>query len=356
MKKIRLLFISIALVALTVTLQHCNKNYDGKALSTPKVNNNNNNDNSDAVVAHILAFKAKMKYYKENQGLKSNEKEQTDSTVLDWESTINLTYCYSYLELSDTKVFDTTIAMPPVSNDSILMTDISDKYYNEIVYAVQAQYFQAPFADSVKKLMAVDLEKTTGGDSLSIISLIGNTTTVMHPPYDWKYGEYGGTCDGQHDVGISDAAHVIADNTRNYFYEEPPAGCRWWFNNIETIDIKNPKEKDNNGNYIYRNPDDDPGFDNYKDFLIYYASSDIGPITDPVLCLEHYDELAFYKQSYIDLTQGWIDGSGGKKFKDCKYEGLKFSNTPAKYKHRLTTFLGKRWVECDINTDDIANY
>jgi len=311
----------------------------------------NEEANNITVLQNILDFKKSMEYYRDNSGLKRNEKEQTDSTVLDWESTINLTYCYSYLELSDSKVFDTTLAMPPINNDSILMTDVSDKYYNEIVYAVQAQYFQAPFADSVKKLMAVDLEKIAGGDSLHIKSLIGNTTA-----YDWKYGDNLGTCDGQHDVGISDAAHVIADNTRNHFYEEPPAGCRWWFNNIETIDIKNPKEKDNNGNYIYRNPDDDPGFDNYEDFLIYYASSDIGPITDPVLCLEHYDELAFYKQSYIDLTQGWIDESGGKKFKDCKYEGLKFSNTPAKYKHRLTTFLGKRWIVCDINIDDITNY
>ncbi len=352
MKKIRLLLISIALVALTVTLQHCNKNYDGKALSTPTLNNNNN-DNSDAVVAHILAFKEKMEYYKENPGLKSNEKEQTDSTVLDWESTINLTYCYSYLELSDTKVFDTTIALPPISNDSILMTDISDKYYNEIVYAVQAQYFQAPFADSVKKLMAVDLEKTSGGDSLSIKTMVGNSSQPPNysTPYDWKYGDFLGTCDGQHYFGVSDAAHVIADNTRNHFKEELPAGCRWYFWNIQTIVDDDPTQ--------HPNPNDPPPV-NYEDYLIYYASSGIGPITDDVLCLESNinGELDFYKQSYIDLTQGWIDGSGGKKFQNCDYTGFYYNDNYNNliYKHTLITYLGYRGIVCDISIDDIDQY
>jgi prepilin-type N-terminal cleavage/methylation domain-containing protein len=43
----------------------------------------------------------------------------------------------------------------------------------------------------------------------------------------------------------------------------------------------------------YNNPDDDTGFDNYQDFLIFYASSAFGTITNEVLCLEHYGELAF---------------------------------------------------------------
>ncbi len=339
------------IIALTLGLQHCNKNYEATNLSNSKTISSNDNNNSDAVLAHILAFKKKMEYYKENRGLKSTEKEQVDSTVLDWESTINLTYCYSYLELSDARVYDTVIALPPISKDSMLMTDISNKYYNEIVYAVQAQYFQAPFTDSVKKLMVVDLEKTTGGNSLQIKSFIGNTLQLMHPPYDWMYGEYLGTCDGQHDVGVCDAAHIIANNTRFHFKEDPPTGCRWYFYNVQTIFVNDPTQ--------YPNPNDpDPA--NYEDYLIYYASSAVGTITHDVLCLEYNDELAFYKQNYIDLTQGWINNSNGRKFKDCNYLGYHFTepNTGSDiYKHKLATYLGYRGIECGGGViEDISQY
>ncbi len=267
-----------------------------------------------------------MEYYRKNPGLKSSEKKEVDESVTDWESTINLTYYDSYLELSDAKVYDTVIVLPPISHDSMLMSDVSDKYYNEIVYAVQAQYFQAPFTDSTKKLMAVDLEKTTGGDSLRIKSLIGKNQQVMHPPYDWMYGEYLGTCDGQHEVGINDAAHIIANNTRFHFQEDPPTGCRWYFYNVQTIIADDPTQ--------YPNPDD-PDPVNYEDYLIYYASSALGTITNEVLCLEHYGELAFYKQSYINLTQDWIDGTNGKKFQDCDYVGKQriLNNNDNIYRH-----------------------
>ncbi len=306
-------------------------------------------ETNQAMLQHIFDFKKRMEYYRKNPGLRSSEKEQTDSTVLDWESTINLTYCYSYLELSDAKIFDTILAMPPINNDSMLMSDISDKYYNEIVYAVQTQYFQAPFPDSAKKLMVVDLEKTSGGDSLHIKTLIGNTQAMAHPPYDWMYGEKLGTCDGQHDVGVSDAAHVIADSTRSHFYEDPPAGCRWYFYApITTIYVDDPTQ--------YANPND-PDPVNYEDYLIYYASSAVGPITNDVLCLEYYDELAFYEQNYINLTQDWIDDCGGKKFKDCEYSGNHFVvNGYNVYKHLITTYLGNRAVVCDISIEDISQY
>ncbi len=352
MKKITIILFTVIMAAGIIYLSGCNKNYSEQKANNATVNEQTN----DNMFQHILDFKKRMDYYRENPGLKSNEKEQTDSTVLDWESTINLTYCYSYLELSDAKVFDTILAMPPINDDSILMSDVSDKYYNEIVYAVQAQYFQAPFPDSAKKLMVVDLEKTSGGDSLYIKSMIGNTMTMAHPPYDWMYGEKLGTCDGQHDVGIHDATHILETNTRNHFKEDPPTGYSWTFINIDDIYVPDPTVQEN-GNYLYRNPSDDPGFDNYKDFLIYYANSTYGTVTHAVKCLEHYDELDFYKQSYINLTQDWIDASNGKKFKDCCYVGKDVSeDTTTILKHELETFIGNRILAALITPDDISQY
>jgi hypothetical protein len=307
------------------------------------------NEANEAMLQHVLNFKQRMEYYKEHPGIRSEEKEQSDATVNYWESSINLTYCYSYLELSDAAVYDTVIAMPPITQDSILMANIADKYYNEILYVVKAQYLQAPFTNEAKKLMVVDLERTTGGDSLQIKTMVGNTLSMTHPPYDWKYGEKLGTCDSLHYVGEKDAAMICADNTRLHFKEDPPSGCRWYFYSpITTIIVNDPTQ--------YPNPND-PDPVNYEDYMIYYASSAVGTITDAVLCIEHYDELAFYKQSYIDLTQGWINNSGGRKFKDCEYGGYhKTESGDDIYKHELTTFLGYRTIVCDISIDDIAQY
>jgi len=346
MKKSTIISLIMLLAAGLLWLNGCKKE---TAVQQQQTATTMDNAASEVMLQHILDFKQRMEYYKEHPEIRSEEKEQTDTTVNYWESSINLTYCHSYLELSDAVIYDTVIAMPPITQDSILMANIADKYYNEILYAVKAQYLQASFTSEAKKLMVVDLERTTGGDSLQIKTMIGNALTMAHPPYDWEYGEKLGTCDGQHEVGIWDAAHEIAKNTRNHFYEAPPANCRWWFYNIQTIFVDDPTQ--------YPNPNDPPPV-NYEDYMVYYASSAVGTITDAVLCLEHYGELAFYKQSYIDLTQGWINNSGCRKFKDCEYIGLHktINNTVQIYKHELTIFLGYRGIACGISIDDISTY
>jgi hypothetical protein len=310
-------------------------------------------ENNEAVLSNILDFKSRMDYYKTHAGLRSEEKVQKDTTILYWESCINLTYCYSYLNLADALVYDTIIALPAIIQDSIFIMDVSNKYYAGILYAVKAQFLKAPFSSNERKLMGVDLEKTTGGDSLQIRSMIGRNVAVAHPPYDWMYGEKLGTCDGQHYMGVSDAAHVFANATRNYFYEAPPSNCDWFFYNLQTIIVEDPT--------LYLNPDD-PDPLNYEDYLVYYASSAVGTITDEILCLEYYGgEQAFYKQNYIDLTQGWLNNSAGRKFKDCNYTGYRFEendngNIIHIYEHNLITFLGYRGLSCGTSIEDISVY
>lgn len=347
MKKNNILTIAILTVFLSATvffINACKKSTFEQSDEKKIIDNK-----SSSMVNYILNFKKKMEYYKNNPGLKSNEKKQVDESVTDWESTINLIYCYSYLELSDVVVYDTIIALPTISEDSILMTDVSDKYYNEIVYAVQSQYFQAPFPDSVKKLMVVDLEKTVGGDSLSITSMIGNTIPCDMPAYDWYWGEKQGVCISHQYITEQDAATIAAQNTRNYFHENPPQGTHWYFINVENHFIKNP--------VLYPNPENQPPNDNFEDYLVYYADANIGNgLTENVRCLENATELAFYKQNYINFTQNWIDDSNGKKFKDCFYEGKEKTYPIHIILHRLkNTWIGFRY-HTEIAINNIANY
>lgn len=345
MKKPTTILLIMAMATGLLWLNSCKKEHVKHAQEISVIDENN-----EAVLSRILDFKENMEFYKSHPEIRSEEKLQKDTTLLYWESCVNLTYCYSYLDLADAVVYDTIIALPAIIQDSIFMTDVSSKYYAEILYAIKAQFLKAPFGSSEKKLMGVDLEKTTGGDSLQITSMIGCNVAIAHPPYDWKYGDYLGTCDGQHYVGVSDAAHVFANYTRNYYYEAPPANCHWFFYNIQTIMIQDPTQ--------YPNPND-PDPVNYEDYLVYYASSAVGTITDEVLCIEYYGgEQAFYKLNYIDFTQGWINNSGGRKFKDCNYTGLQEvdNNDYNVYKHNLVTFLGYRGLSCGTSIEDISVY
>ncbi len=306
-------------------------------------------EKSKAMQEHILAFKAKMEYYRDNPDLKISELKQIDSTIMDWESTINYTYCYNYLELSDAISFDTVIELPIIYGDSITMANVTAKYYNDIIVAVQQRYFDAAFSD--KKLMCVDLELTEGGDSLWVNTIIGNIHIVSHEPLlDWVYGKMEGTCDGQY-VNESDAAHEIAENTRFYYGLLPPTGYMFRFYGVDTYYVLDPT--------TYLNPDDPDGENNYLDYLVYYANSQVVPpgINPDVECINSLNgELSFYKQSYIDLTQGWIDNSGGKKFIECSYVGREYTYPNNYIRHELETKIGYRYLVAIISIEDIKDY
>lgn len=264
-----------------------------------------------------------------------------------------MSFCYSYLDLSDIKSYETVIDIPLVGPDSIFMSNVADKYYNEIILTVQQDYFNNQFSN--KRLISVDLEPINGGDSLWISSLIGNNSSLLLPQYDWKYGNEAGTCDGNYYVTESDAAKELAKNVRQHFYEEPPAGYKWSFLNIETKTVKALTQNEN-GEYKYINENDETPLDNYKDYLIFYATSNNAPIVDSTICVPQYNEYQFYKQNYINITQ---DLCGDKYFKDCFYEGYDETDVTLGYQliHKLQTTIGTRIkVNFNVPTDDIATY
>ena len=124
------------------------------------------------------------------------------------------------------------------------------------------------------------------------------------------------------------------------------------FNNLEKPAIyKSPRyryaqTRTREGVLIYDNPNDNV-IDNYEDYLIYYAASNVSPgLTSGVRCVENSPELSFYKQSYKNLTQGWINDSNGKKYKESIYVG---KDKGLYLKHILNTKIGNRYVRADIN-------
>ena len=272
---------------------------------------------SIGMTENIQNFEKQMEYFRDNPGLKSDETKYVLQAILDWEATLNYNYCDSYIPINDAKEYDTTISLPVDAEFYMTLSDVSERYYNAILAAVQTHYYvNAPFAN--QKLLAVDLETTGTYNGVHITTTIGNASYISHPPYDWKFGEWGGTCDGNY-FGESDAAQETAKYVRAIFYEAPPSGTYWYFTGIQTKTAEPLDEE--NGVLIYDNPNDND-IDNYEDYLIYYAASSVPPgLTSGVRCVENSPELNFYKQSYKTLTQGWINASGGKKYKESIYVG-----------------------------------
>lgn len=356
---LRLTSLSVCITLLLVTMSYCSKSKKDFAA-------NNNKDytelieKSKAKQEHILEFKKKMEYYRDNPGLKSgDELLQIDATIIDWEATINFTYCHAYLELSDIVEYDIVLDIPLIKGDSITIANASDKYYNNILETIQNKFIETDYID--KKLMCVDLEPINGGDSLKINIFVGLEVSDIPPLLDWIYGEKQGECGTNAYATIYDAAIILAIDVRNHFYQEPPANCRWYFTDIIAYEDNNPT--------LVPNPDDQPYYypgvitDNYKDYMIYYAHQIVAPgLSDDVRCVESLSEKGFYRQSYINITQGHIEDApvyleGQMKFYTCDYTGLELNFGTYYYlTHKLETRLGRRFCECTISVEDISQY
>jgi len=157
-----------------------------------------------------------MAYYRENPNMKGSEQLlQIDSTILDWEATINLTYCHAYLDLGEMVVFDTILDIPLVEGDSIKVAKASEKYYDNILESIQDKYFMAEFTE--KRLVSVDLEPVNGGDSLWISLVVGNPIFPATPLNSWYFGEKEGVCLTNQYSTEMDAAIVLAQDVATIF-------------------------------------------------------------------------------------------------------------------------------------------
>ena len=244
---LKTIIVLLSTVVLVLTLSYCNKSNSERLTSENQSDGQGLIEKSKAMQEHILEFKTRMEFYRDNPDLKSGEEKiQIDATILDWEATINFTYCYTYLELSDIIEYDVVLNIPLINGDSITIANASDKYYNNILETIKDKFIETDYAD--KKLMCVDLEPVNGGDSLHINIFVGLEDNNVPPLYDWYYGKTLGVCGTNLFQLKWDAALIIGSEVRDHFYEAPPVNCRWYFiDNIDYIDY---------GEYSTTNPDD----------------------------------------------------------------------------------------------------
>ncbi len=183
-------------------------------------------DASDAKLAHILAFKEKMEYYRENPDLKSGGDEYLpEDATLELEALINLDFCYTDITCNSRTFEVSELIMPLNIYNKINDPGLMEVYYDHVIVKIQAQMNSNNFDD--KKLLLVDLEHTgfdNNGDAIiSITSLIGNYYEPTYIPQPgWLYGELLRTCLDNTGWGEIDATVIIHDDIYAIHFPPPP--------------------------------------------------------------------------------------------------------------------------------------
>jgi hypothetical protein len=321
-----LFFVALIVSALIVTIR-CSKDSHEPALNQSE----QLQQESDAVVAHILAFKERMAYCLQNPTLKSSVYYTPQEAVTEIESALSLTYCYSNIDVREQKITSSVLTMP-LSNGEISETELA-VFQEEVIDSLQDHMINIEYEE--KKLMVVDMEYL-GLDSnedalVNVISVIANNQQVFLHNDAWWYGLEEGSCSGSsmpEDATTQLQARVIQE-----MLPDPPSGHRWF--------------------WIYTNTDVytagtstqlDPTPDNYCDYKLFYA------VKEPPLtigydekCLSPY-EMVFYEGYYIELADSsenyWSD-----LFKTCIVEDYTAGSVihPDEIEHKLTVIVGDRY-------------
>jgi len=345
---------AMELSALLLNLNSCKKQ-DQKDTSDIVSNNNETTE----VVNHILDFKKKMEYYRNNPNVKSSSTSYSaDSATLELESLINYNFCYTDAICTDTTLTTSEVIMPLDLFDRINDPELMKVYYNKVIDTIQAQMLRINY--SKMKLLLVDLEQSgfdSNGDAIVIIkSMIGKPGNIPTEEYGWWFGKYAGTCQGMiPEYGPMDATDMIRLTINSIKLPTVPSNKILRKTNILILPTFIPED------WIF----DENDMDNYKDSRLFYAKEDYGTITDETCCLSGSDlpdsGMSFYSESYVQFVTD-TEYDNNLEYTECSIDWFE-TNDPVTSKqtmiwHELTVTLGNVWLidKDSIIIDDILTY
>ena len=349
MRKIKIIALTTMLIVFAgamVMINSCTKNHIDEGIQKSLID-----EESQAITAHILAFKAKMEIYRENPGLKTEEKYSADSAMLELESLLNFNFCYTNIETDKKEFVITEITMPLDVFNKIGDNALSQLYYEEIIDSIQEQMLRVNYPNI--KLLLVDLEQTgtnSDGDAIiSIGSLIGNEGNIINVTQEdgWWYGFLGGTCEHIYQ-GELDAAIILEGDIKFIHSPAPPPNMMKRYTIIHTEGPLIPNLPE------YRIPNDP--LDNYMDYRVYYATNAVNPqITNDTKCISNDIEMPFYFGHYNDFIEDF-ELLYQLEFVDCIIEGYIHSDQ-SYIQHKYTIYLGNVWlVPISWVIEDIMTY
>jgi len=328
--------LSIALLVLIgLVIVNCSKNQF-------VASNNSNEISSDemALIEKIHQFLDLSEQQRQGVYLKSSNRITVDSAIYYIGVTIKYTYCFPTSVYNKT-IWDTTYISFPVDQQSgdVLDSDVIDAYI-DCVDSVRILY--SAISNTTKKLISVVLQDLgtnanhnrsirviaqigTGSTSLSIL----NSNTGFNEDDEYLYVDGSFKCD-ESNPGFG-APDILEGEILFKFRPTPLPGYHVWFE---------PGEAYTPTYYAYPG---DGTIDNYCDYLVFYANSDISSITAVTKCLD-YDqdnsgihEMDFYLDGADYIVAYWLEhyNPEGKSFETCSFLSTGIGNPNTMIKHIL---------------------
>ncbi|MBM3435457.1 MAG: hypothetical protein FJY07_04460 [Bacteroidetes bacterium] len=265
MKKI-IPIITIAAIALVMVFS-CTK----EEISQQKVKSND----PEAIKAYnrIIDFKSKVAFFKENPAYKSGELISLDSLLWDFNAALN----FDYSKVDDPyKQFysETVFSELTITTDNFIDIYEALSAYLEIETEIQNTLEAAPFNEKAVQFTFVKVENIeeqtlTLRSSIAVGEKGTDGTGPFSSDQDWMYGDNYGMCSGQY-YGIMDGGDAIETmvETRRHLFINDQGINVIYVNPVQII-----LDKDDIDNNPILDLTNGQGYDNTRDYRIFYAHS-----------------------------------------------------------------------------------
>ncbi|MEI8047019.1 MAG: hypothetical protein WCI92_06550 [Bacteroidota bacterium] len=262
--------------------------------------------NDDQLVNQVNWFMDAAKDVKEGNYLKSGEKMYLDSALYYIGSTLNYKYGFSAEPFNKLTLDTVYVNIPYIAAEGKTYIVDALQGYNLTVDQLRLKYQN--ISSSKKFLIGCVIQNAgmTSNNSSIIVRVIGQfgsdqpTAPISYDAaYWWERNSY--KCDGTGEEGAPN--RIDADI--NFAKRPIPApGYKVVFTDliIEQDAFSNPDD--------FRTPNDVE--DNFCDYKLYYASSQVGPLTSEVGCLGEdaahpgIDEMIFYRDGMNVVLSNWL--------------------------------------------------
>ncbi|MEI8048298.1 MAG: hypothetical protein WCI92_13020 [Bacteroidota bacterium] len=281
--------LAVSLILLGFANASCKKEKSESSVTT-------NTKSDQQLVNHINSFLTSAKSVKEGKYYKSGETMLLDSALYYIVATLNYKYGFINQKFHEFKDDTIMVNIPYLNGEG--ETYLLDALigYNISVEKIKQKYLEKP--ETIKNLVCCVVQNTGLTDDLDsvkvrIIAQIGlglPVTPNQEVGYWWSRG--GGDCE---QIGQYGAPNYLESFYYGMYYSTCP-NARIFFTDVDTHTFGDPA--------LHSNPNGIPN-DNFCDYLIYFAASNIGPgLTQDMKCIGSVDyvpwanitEIEFYHQ------------------------------------------------------------
>lgn len=329
---------SIAVIALSLLMVTCTKEKQETQTQSDQISD-------EQLIEQVNWFAESANDLKDGKFLKTGEKMLIEDAILTIESAMNYKYSFTHVKFKDYYIQDVEFEIPFIATeqktfvvDALQGFNTARQKFREIYKALNL---------SNKNFYMCSLKNngiTANGGAVKVKATVyfgyGNRivqTATNETGYYWLID--GGDCDLMGQYG---ASNYLRENYMPAIFLPCP-NARVWFDQTGFFQFLEPNN--------YHNPNGG-ATDNYCDYMLFYATTTVGPITPEVECVGSESingaqpEIDYYREQLQSLIDGKLS-SLNMQFIDVTFETPDKTIGPVRTIYHLPTLIyGKIHFAC----------